>query len=298
MALWKVSCQEDKYPGMWQRWFRDQCVGIGWPPADGWRFSGKSRKGEGWERARNTLAQVKLGDQVIVTLRGHKVGRFGEVTRVAVRDEEWNPLVPPSRYYKTGQMGRRILVRWDLRVGPTDRDMIVALPAKFQFSSGELRPTIGKISSRSEAELKKAMNDEQNWVGLLTHFHYERALSEYIGAYPHRLEDGLLPHPDKRVREKIFRDGSRSDVLLTDRNGRTVIVECKQGSPTLKHLMQLRHYMALLKKETKGRARGILVHGGSRNLSPGVARAARTNPKIEIVQYALDVNFAPCVLKA
>jgi hypothetical protein len=50
MALWKVSCLEDQYPGMWQRWFRHQCVGIGWPPADAFRLNGPSVGGPGWNR--------------------------------------------------------------------------------------------------------------------------------------------------------------------------------------------------------------------------------------------------------
>ena len=96
--------------------------------------------------------------------------------------------------------------------------MVIALPRDVQLSTGELRPTIGQVRSRSTQELIAAMNDASNWVGLLTHFDYERALSGYIAAYPHRLEDGLLPHPNERVRERIFRDGSRSDVLLADRS--------------------------------------------------------------------------------
>ncbi len=246
MTLWKVSCLENQYPGMWQRWFRHQCVGIGWPPADGWRLNGKSRKGEGWERGRNALKRVNVGDQVIVTLRGHRVGRLGEVTGKAIEDNEWKPLVPKSRDYKTGQMGRRLLVRWDLTVGPDNRDVIVALPRQFQLRADELRPTIGEVRSHTVAELAKAMNDERNWVGLLTHFDYERALSSYIAAYPHRLEDGLLPHPNQRVRERVFRDKSRSDVLLTDRHDVPVIVECKQHKPSVEHLRQLRGYIKLL----------------------------------------------------
>ena len=73
------------------------------------------------------------------------------------------------------------------------------------------------------------MNDPENWVGLLAHFKYERALADYIAAHPHHLEDGLVPHPDSKVREKVFSDHKRSDVLLLDWDDRPVIVECKQG---------------------------------------------------------------------
>src|SRR5207249_830452 len=100
---------------------------------------------------------------------------------------QWDPLVPRSRDLPTGEMGRRILVRWDLIVGPDSRDMVVALPPKLQLTSGELRPTITQVRSRSIKELTEVMNDPSNSVGLLTHFDYERALSGYIAAYPHQL---------------------------------------------------------------------------------------------------------------
>jgi hypothetical protein len=37
MILWKFHCMEDTYPGMWPRWFLNQCVGVGW--WSGWGFS-------------------------------------------------------------------------------------------------------------------------------------------------------------------------------------------------------------------------------------------------------------------
>jgi hypothetical protein len=294
MALWKVSCLENRYPGMWQRWFGHQCVGIGWPPDHGWQLNGKSKTTEGWGKARKALQRVAVGDFVIVTLKNHRVGRLGVVTGKAIEDHEWDPLVPPRRDHESGEMGRRLLVRWDLTVGPDSRDMIVALPPGFQLTTAELRPTIAEVRSCTVAKLTKAMNDPQNWVGLLTHFDYERALSGYIAAYPHRLEDGLLPHPDERIRERVFGDDSRSDVLLMDRYDIPVVVECKQGAPSVEHLKQLRHYMQLLKRETRKDTRGILIHGGARKLSFEVATAAQKQPKIEVVQYALNVDFAAC----
>lgn len=294
MTLWKVSCLENQYPGMWQRWFLHQCVGIGWPPANGYRLDTSSARGRGWGRAREALKKVKIGDHIVVTLRGHRVGRLGVVTDKAVDDQQWDPLLPPSHGLKTGEMGRRILVRWDLTVGPDSRDMVVALPPATQFTLGELRPTITGIRSQSVKELTDAMNDSSNWIGLLTHFDYERALSGYIAAYPHRLEDGLLPHPSERVRERVFGDRSRLDVLLTDRNDIPVIVECKQGNPTIQHLNQIRNYMARLFEETKKMPRGILVHGGARKLSRDVFEAASQEPRVEIVQYSLDVDFLRC----
>ena len=292
--LWQVRCLEDKYPGMWQRWFKNQCVGIGWPAQAGYKLNGETEDDGGWKRARNAMKEVAIGDYVIVTLKNHRVGRLGTVTGKSIEDDQWQPLVPPSRDLPVGQMGRRILIRWDLNVGPDSRDMVVALPPGYRLATHELRPTICKIDSQSMERLIEVMNEPFNWVGLLTHFDYERALSGYIAAYPHRLEDGLLPHPNERVRERVFGDNTRSDVLLTDRNEKPVIVECKQGSPSLEHLQQIRSYLARLEAETGQKARGILVHGGARKLPANVSFEAAKEPIIEIVQYSLDVEFASC----
>lgn len=279
---------------MWQRWFKHQSVGIGWPPQDGFRLHGPTPGGKGWAAARSALHSIQPGDTIVVALRGHRVGRLGQVTGLEVADNQWSPLVNKSKDYPHGEMGRRIFVRWDMTVGPDDRDMVVQLPEGARLSLGELRPTLARVNSISTEALVEAMNDPSSWVGLLTHFNYERALSGYIAAYPHRLEDGLLPHPNERVRERIFSDRTRSDVLLEDREGRPVVVECKQGSPTSSNISQLRGYMAHLKKETGVEARGILVHGGSRKLSPSVAAEAQKQPSVEIVQYELTVAFSAC----
>ena len=182
-------------------------------------------------------------------------------------------------------------MRWDLNVGPLNQDLVIALPANCRFSRGELRSTISKIRSQSIEKLKRVMNDQENWVGLISHFDYEVALSGYIAAYPHRLEDGLETHPNDRVRERVFRDRTRADLLLLDRSGRPVVVECKQGSPTVDNLKQLRHYLDLLKEETGEEGRGILVHGGSRNVRNDVLLQAKAKPVIEMVQHKLDVEF-------
>jgi RecB family endonuclease NucS len=134
------------------------------------------------------------------------------------------------------------------------------------------------------------MNEPSNWVGL-SEFPYEKALSDYISAYSHLLEDGLLPHPNKKVRERVFRDRSRLDVLLEDRDEIAVIVECKQGQPSVDDVRQLRHYLKRFRREERQDARGILVHGGARKLREEVRRAAREKPVVELVQFSVGVNF-------
>ena len=291
MTLWKVYCMENRFPGLWPRLYRHQCVAIGWPPPRN-KLDG-NKKELGLAKARNALSRMAIGDYVVAALKGNRVARIGQVTAFAVKDNEWDPLVPKSKELPVGQMGRRIQVRWDLTCGPTERDLIVSLPQRSHLAVSELLPTIAEIKSLTLKQLRAAMNDPDNWVPLLAHFKHERALSDYIAAHPHHLEDGLVPHPDSKVREKVFSDRKRSDVLLLDREDRPVVVECKQGAPSVKHLEQLRHYMKSLQKLTNSKnVRGILVHGGSRNLNHEVVKAAARAPVVKIVQYHLQVDFA------
>ena len=291
MKLWKVYCMEDDYPGLWHRLYRHQCVAIGWPPK--WhKLYGKS-KDSGWVKARNVLSHMEVGDYVVAALKKNRVARLGQITAKTVEDDEWEPLVPISKHLPVGQMGRRVQVRWDLTCGPSDRDLIVSLPAGARFAINELLPTIAEIKSRTVSQLQAAMNDPSNWVGLLSQFKYERALADYIAAYPHHLEDGLVPHPDAKIREKVFFDRKRLDVLLLDREDRPVVVECKQGAPLVKDIKQLRHYMKSLRVETGRKdVRGVLVHGGSRNVRHDVAKEATRAPAVQIVQYHLQVDFS------
>lgn len=291
-TLWKIACKEDIYPGMWHRWFKNQCVAVGWGSYWGCKLNGKTKGGRGWSTARNAIKDMKIGDLVVVALQGHRIGRLGEITGKLIEDSQWDPLVPPGPKIKYGEMGRRILVRWDLTTGPDDRDLVVQMPPGRTFTSGELRPTASRIYSRSIKEVRKIMNDPKNWVSLLGKFHYESALSDYIASYPYHLEDGLIPHPNARIRELVFKDKSRLDVLLMDPNEKPVIVECKQYAPSATDIKQLRHYVKQLEKETRQKARGILVHGGSRKLSSDVISEAQRKPKIEVVCYKLDVEFA------
>lgn len=290
--LWKINCMEDKYPGMWQRWYKHQCVAVGWHVDWGYHLKGPTAGGRGWQRTRKALQDVQQGDWIAVSLRGHKVGRIGQVVAKAIEDGDWEPLVPVSSQNPEGEMGRRIQVRWDLTVGPEHRDFIVVLPDGARFTTGELRSTLTRIKSHSLSQLKEVMRDEANWEGLLARFRYEKALSNYIATYPHRLEDGLAPHPDTKVREKVFTDRTRLDVLLIDRDDKPVVVECKQHPPNEADLDQLRRYMALLQEETGEQPRGILVHGGAKKISESVRAASATRPAIEVVQYSVQVDFA------
>jgi hypothetical protein len=290
--LWKITCQEDRYPGLWQRWFRSQSVALGWPPQAGYHLDGSGKTTLGWTIARNALARIKPGDHIFVTLQDSRVARLGTVTELAVQDFEWNPFIPPSQTNKYGDKGRRICVRWDLESGPDDREQVVELPPGRRLSGAQLRTTLSIVTSPSLGDLKRILTEPANWVQLWANFDYERALSGYIAAYPHRLEDGLLPYPFEKTRERRGDGKTRMDVLLVDESGTPVVVECKQDAPTLNHLKQLRDYMAHVKKGTGKLPRGILVHGGARKLKDQVRSAAKHKPEIELVQHNLEVLFS------
>jgi RecB family endonuclease NucS len=109
----------------------------------------------------------------------------------------------------------------------------------------------------------------------------------------------MRPHPRAKVREQVFDDGTRSDVLLLDKDGNPVVVECKQAAPSLENLRQLRGYMARMKTLLRDRGaaegmtvRGILVHGGPRKVHEEVRLESERAPRVELVRYLASVEFA------
>lgn len=290
--LWKIACEEHRYPGLWQSWFRSQSVAIGRPPKAGFHLDGSGKRTHGWTIARNALARIKPGDHIFVALQGSRIARLGTVTGLAVQDSEWKPFIPPSRESRYGEKGRRIYVRWDLELGPKDEEQVVKLPDSLRLTGAQLRTTLSVVKSPLVDELRRILTDPANWVSLWANFEYEQVLSGYIAAYPHRLEDGLRPYPFEKLRERRGRGMTRMDVLLIDENKTPVIVECKQNAPTLTDIRQLRSYMTQVKKDTGVVPRGLLVHGGARKLRDEVRAAAESRPRIDLVQHNLEVSFS------
>jgi hypothetical protein len=289
-TLWRITCMEDQFPGLWQQWIRCQCVTVGYPPERGYRILNGKTKGEyDWVRARNALQKIMPGHFIVAALPGRRIGRLGEVIRNESAKDRWQPLLPASPDLRGGHMGRRILVRWDLENSPNDLDLVAKLPLDFP-SLG--RGTLNCIRHISVEKFQEVMANQKNWVGLLGRFGYEWALSDYIAMYPHKLKNGLKPYPnEKKIREKVFKDRSRADVLLCDVNDNPIIVECKRESPDVEAIRQLQGYIKRLKGETGTQASGILVHGGARTVDKKVWYEANKSSRIEIFQYKLDVEF-------
>jgi hypothetical protein len=292
-TLWKLYCPEDEYPGLWRLWFTNQCVAVNFPPSYWTARGGKAH----WRRMKKLMEQIRPGHMVVAALPERRVGRLGVV--VSVEINQWYPLVLESDEWDEGEFGQRVLVRWDLLNSPDNVDLVVKLPEDFTLNPYESRHVVACVTSRTTKEFQEVMADPANWVGLLGRFGYERALSDYIALHPDRLEDGLQAQPNKKLREKVLRvrenmfgDRSRLDVLLRDREDNPVIVECKQESPSIGDVNQLRRYVRRLKKDIGEQARGILVHGGARRIDRKVLREARKH-HVDVVQYKLDVEFAP-----
>jgi hypothetical protein len=253
-------------------------------------------KHKNWARARSFLKEIAVGDLVAVHLRGSRVGRIGEVVRKEVDDDHWNPTVPPTKDAPDGEQGRRILVRWT-GDGPLDPELVVQLDGAAVFAGWQARATAARVPDTQFEAIRAMVADEANWCRYSAGFTYERSLSDYIASYPHRLEDGLQPYPSAKLREKVFLDGSRADVLLMDLDENPVVVECKQGAATVDSVRQLRGYMKKVASETgKKNVRGILVHGGARRLAQSVAQEATQEPVVTVLRYQVDVDFDPCTV--
>lgn len=281
---------EKDHPGLWQLWFKHQCVTVGYSVETGFRIEG-GKKRHDWIVARNALEEIRSKDLIIASLPGCRIGRIGRVLEKKYSDEDWNPLIPGDAERKEGYMGRRILVHWEMERAPDSPDLIVQLPAGVNMGRG----TLTQVKHHSIQWFRETIANPTNWVGMVGRFGYEKALSDYIAHYPHRLKDGLQVYPNQKIREKVFDDDSRADVLLIDADRKPVIVECKQDSPKERDIKQLRCYIKNLKKETGELAKGILVHGGARTVDKKVWRVAKTprQVEVEIFQYKLDVDFLP-----
>lgn len=104
---------ESQWPGLWRKFFQNQAVAVGFPPKRGngygkvWKLGDASGDAK-WTRTRNCLKSINQGDKIVVQLENHCVGRVGEVVRVDAGDDNWNPLVRPSKRLPIGEMGRRM----------------------------------------------------------------------------------------------------------------------------------------------------------------------------------------------
>lgn len=288
--FWRVTCHIGQNPGQWPIWFREQCCAVGWPPST--YGTDRPTSDKGWAIARSALRAIQVGDSIVASLPENRVGRVGTVVDLKVADHEWNPVVPPSDKYPEGDNGRRIIVRWDLSLGPSEMNKVVTLPPPARIPPPYLRKTVQMLPESLYEPITSAMNDESNWGSIVGRFSMERALSDYIALHPERLEGGMVSHPSLIARELAFDNRTRADVILLDRFGRTVVVECKQGVPTASNIDQVDAYRKHLLDERSPPigTRAMLVHGGAKRVGEDVLQAA-SEKNVELVYHELNVTF-------
>ena len=160
MPIWKFFCREYRHPGLWQSWFHNSCVAVGWPPDE---FSLHANGPMNWNHARNCLNAIEVGHQIVVHLPGRRFGRVGAVTGTAIEDHEWNPFVPPQEHPDLGEIGRRVFVRWDL-AGPDDPGQVVHVPHEHWLAIHEVRPAIQEVTTLTWPVILEVMNTQENWV--------------------------------------------------------------------------------------------------------------------------------------
>lgn len=294
--FWRVHCHIGHHPGQWQFWFREQCCALGWPPPSDENPEGFTLEGgrweKGWADARSAFSAMRPGDGIVATLPNHRVGRLGSIYCLEVEDKQWKPIVGKSKEHLNGENGRRILVRWNLSVGPSDPGKVVTLPEYARLPLWLRQGTVKELPEEAFESIELAMLDEANWTGLNGGFNHEKALSSYLAANPHRIEDGLIAHPAVKNEELTFDDGTRADVVLQDRRGRAVIVECKQGAAESSHVDQVQRYGNHWAKRYPEEAypRLVVVHGGSRRVRADVSDYAKLKG-VSLVHHELRVDF-------
>jgi hypothetical protein len=166
-SYWIVICPEPHVRGgLWARWYRENCVAVGWPPSH-WSLDGDGpTPNPGWTHVRNRLKEVRRGDKVIPFLLKWRIGPVGTVREVRVADAEWTPTVEEGTYSKNpGQpeLGRRILVTWERTEMPPD-GRYALVPADQRRSHALARRTIEQLSAETFQRLCSVLSNRSNWI--------------------------------------------------------------------------------------------------------------------------------------
>lgn len=293
MNYWRVFCDEKEWPGLWRFWLETECVAVGWPPPDfKYRFDDSGKGDRSWSTVRNYLRTIEPGDQIVAHLEGSRVGRIGEVVRKCVSDDEWDPLVPRSGVFPEGEQGRRIFVRWNSECGPKIPWWVSKLPPGKRFPAGPTRAALSRIDAATFKEMQAEASNPLNNVALPSH---ESPAKEYIaallGADPTLIGEGLRRWPSTKVAERVLGKGSRANILLMEKNGAPVVVECIDRIPEADDVRRVHRCLELARKETSIKARGILVHDGVAQLRPETVRELKKGPAVELASCSMSIDF-------
>src|SRR5271166_3615926 len=281
MSYWIVVCPEPSVQGgVWARWYKDNCVAVGWPPPE-WTFEGGTES-NGWEWTRDRLKQVKIGDKIVPFLLRWRIGPVGTVTGLQIADSEWNPTVEQGKYADNPdepELGRRILVNWDI-AGMPPGGKAALVPVATRPNRPLARRTIEELLPDQYERLCSVLGDATNWVDIITTVEHsteseltarpspppssisllERDLQKFLSRNLHLIEAGLVPHPEYQL-EEYQTDVGRIDLLCQDAAGRWVVIELKADWADDNAVGQVLGYMGWVKDNLPNGSsvRGILI---------------------------------------
>ena len=167
-AHWIVICPEPSIRGgLWARWYRENCVAVGWSPPS-FYLEGEAAD-LGWAFARTRLKQVRPGDKVIPFLLKWRIGPVGTVKDVKAADADWSATVQAGHapWGEDEDLGRRILVSWE-QDGMPPGGKVAIVPPNHRTGGGPLaRHTIEQLNTEQYQNLCSVLSDPKNWLDLL-----------------------------------------------------------------------------------------------------------------------------------
>lgn len=312
---WIVICPEPSVRGgVWRRWYRENCVAVGWGPPI-WSYEGGGEITPGWRFVRNRLMEIEPGDKVIPFLLKWRIGPIGTVREMAVADSDWNPTVKGGDYGEEPELGRRILVTWEVNGMPPE-GMVATVPAG-QRPGGRAplaRHTIEELPDEQFENLRSVLAAKENWseLGTLPARNesdgetgesevpppppppaalslLERDLQKFLSRNLDTIERGLRPDPSYQLEEYTI-DVGRIDLLCKDARDNWVVVELKADWAGDDAVGQILGYMSWVRENLPNGAnvRGILV---CKNTTGRVRAAIKWVPTLSIKRFALNFSI-------
>jgi hypothetical protein len=170
---WIVICPVDRMRSvntrvrdlLWDRWYSEKCVAIGFSPPE-CTLDGPAPR-EGWSRARKQLKKIRVGDRVIPFPQNFRIGPVGKVTDIKVSDEEWDPTLKAEEA-KSGKagFGRRITVEWE-KDGMPLNGRLATVPKDLRRPPAVLaRSTINELTPKRFQELRGILANPANWTNV------------------------------------------------------------------------------------------------------------------------------------
>lgn len=302
---WIVICPEPHVQGgVWQRWYTEGCVAVGWPPPE-YSLDGLTDSA-GWKWTRERLKQIQVGDKVIPFLLRWRIGPVGTVTEVRVADHEWNPTVEAGKYAlnpNVPELGRRILVNWE-REGMPPEGRVGVVPLSLRPKKALALHAMEELSKEDFDRLAPILSDTSNWEEILRQeiipasvissedreavdlaglSVLERDLQKFLTRNLHTVEPGLRANPEYQL-EGLITDVGILDLLCQDAYGNWVVIELKAGRADDAAIGQILGYMGWVRENLPNgeKARGMII---CKEASPRVKAAAKMIPDFSIKRF-------------